>query len=79
MAATDPYPVKAEVTMDTNVFGTNMVCEKLFPVLKDGARYVLYLYLLSLSLTSYKSFDVMYKSNQKGKLASLGVSNAPVF
>ncbi|KAF6039525.1 hypothetical protein EB796_002150 [Bugula neritina] len=35
-----PYAVKAEVTLATNVFGTNMVCDTLFPILKNGARVV---------------------------------------
>ena len=39
MAATDPHAHKVEVTLATNVFGTNMVCDTLFPILKDGARY----------------------------------------
>ncbi|KAF6039527.1 hypothetical protein EB796_002152 [Bugula neritina] len=39
-ASTDPYALKAEVTLATNVFGTNMVCDTLFPILKDGARVV---------------------------------------
>ena len=26
--------------MNTNVFGTHMVCEQLFPLLNDGARLV---------------------------------------
>ncbi|XP_067936098.1 carbonyl reductase [NADPH] 1-like [Watersipora subatra] len=39
--ATDPYAVQAEVTLQTNVFGTHTVCEQLFPILRDGARVVI--------------------------------------
>jgi len=40
-ASTEPYAHKVEVTLATNVFGTNMVCDTLFPILKDGARVVI--------------------------------------
>ena len=46
--AKDPYPVQAEVTLATNVFGTNMVCEQLFPILNDGSRLVITSTLMSL-------------------------------
>ena len=42
VASTEPYAHKVEVVFCTNFFGMNMVCDMLFPILKDGARFVLF-------------------------------------
>ena len=39
-AATEPMHVQAQVTIQTNYFGTKQVCDILFPILKPGARVV---------------------------------------
>ena len=39
-AATEPMHVQAQVTIQTNYFGTKQVCDILFPILKSGARVV---------------------------------------
>ena len=39
-AATEPMHVQAQVTIQTNYFGTKQVCDILFPILKAGARVV---------------------------------------
>merc|ERR1712141_513888 len=38
--ATEPMHVQAQVTIQTNYFGTKQVCDILFPILKSGARVV---------------------------------------
>ncbi|XP_023343745.1 carbonyl reductase [NADPH] 1 [Eurytemora carolleeae] len=39
-SSTEPFPLQAKVTIDTNYFGTLNVCEALFPLLRKGSRVV---------------------------------------
>lgn len=46
--STAPVAEQAEVTLKTNFFGTLNVCNELFPLLRQHARFVSLIWLLKL-------------------------------